>query len=86
MKPKRIDFDLDTPDPDGFADDNESVTAVLTFPEGPLGEFIFIYAPGAGSNVNDGFGSHLSHTLGGKGISSVRFQFPYYGGSSPQAG
>ncbi|MEE8158573.1 MAG: alpha/beta family hydrolase [Dehalococcoidia bacterium] len=46
-------------------------------PDGPLGEFIFIYAPGAGSNVNDGFGSHLSHTLGAKGISSVRFQFPY---------
>lgn len=55
----------------------QTVTAVLTLPDGPLGEFMFIYAPGAGSNVNDGFGSHLSHTLGGKGISSVRFQFPY---------
>jgi len=55
----------------------QTVTAVLTLPEGPLGEFMFIYAPGAGSNVNDGFGSHLSHTLGAKGISTVRFQFPY---------
>jgi len=55
----------------------QTVTAVLTLPDGPLGEFMFIYAPGAGSNVNDGFGSHLSHTLDGKGISSVRFQFPY---------
>ena len=57
--------------------EGQTVTAVLTMPDGPLGEFIFIYAPGAGSNVNDGFGSHLSHTLGAKGISSVRFQFPY---------
>ena len=38
---------------------------------------MFIYAPGAGSNIRDVFGSHLSSTLAAKGISSVRFQFPY---------
>lgn len=38
---------------------------------------MFIYTPGAGSNVHDAFGSHTCRTLATGGISSVRFQFPY---------
>ena len=37
----------------------------------------FIYAPGAGSNINDPFGQFLSDRLAAKGITTVRFQFPY---------
>ena len=36
-----------------------------------------IYAPGAGSNINDPFGAFLSDYLAEAGISMVRFQFPY---------
>ena len=38
---------------------------------------MFIYAPGAGSNINDPFGAFLSDRLAEEGISTVRFQFPY---------
>jgi predicted alpha/beta-hydrolase family hydrolase len=37
----------------------------------------FIYAPGASANLHDPFGSHLAATLPPRGVSLVRFQFPY---------
>jgi predicted alpha/beta-hydrolase family hydrolase len=36
-----------------------------------------IYAPGAGSNLDDPFGAFLADRLANAGIASVRFQFPY---------
>lgn len=44
-----------------------------------------VYAPGAGSNLNDPFGTFLGGYLPSHGISVVRFQFPYMeqGGRSP---
>ena len=36
-----------------------------------------IYAPGAGSNLRDGFGARLAEALPANGVSLVRFQFPY---------
>ena len=38
---------------------------------------MLVYAPGAGSNLNDPFGRYLAQHLAGAGISTVRFQFPY---------
>ena len=53
------------------------VTVVRTMPDTEPAHCLFIYAPGAGSNVNDPFGSYLSHRLAHSGLVSVRFQFPY---------
>jgi len=53
------------------------VTALLTLPEGAPAQTYLIYAPGAGSNVNDPFGAYLSQRLPVEGIALVRFQFPY---------
>ena len=57
--------------------DRSTVTAVRTPPEHPSHEWLFIYAPGAGANVNDGFGRYVCRHLAGHGIAAVRFQFPY---------
>ena len=38
---------------------------------------LFIYAPGAGSNINDPFGGHLALELPKHAIECWRFQFPY---------
>ena len=53
-----------------------SISALRTAPESGSGD-CFIYAPGAGSNLADGFGAYLSGRLTEAGISCVRFQFPY---------
>ena len=37
----------------------------------------FIYAPGAGSNINDSFGRALSEAFASSGVEVIRFQFPY---------
>src|SRR3954465_5304716 len=37
----------------------------------------FVYAPGAGSNLNDGFGAYLAARLPQAGVDLWRFQFPY---------
>ena len=37
----------------------------------------FVYAPGAGSNLQDPFGQRLAERLPDAGIALVRFQFPY---------
>ena len=53
-----------------------SVTAIRAAAKGDAG-WTFVYAPGAGSNVNDPFGRHLCDALGARGVTAVRFQFPY---------
>jgi len=55
----------------------ESVTAVRTAPTGQPSGWTFIYAPGAGSNINDRFGRALSDAFSSQGVEVVRFQFPY---------
>jgi uncharacterized protein len=37
----------------------------------------FVYAPGAGANLNDAFGAYLASVLPGAGVDLWRFQFPY---------
>ena len=53
-----------------------TVSAIRTSPDGDA-RFTFVYAPGAGSNINDPFGQYLSARLPAAGASLVRFQFPY---------
>lgn len=53
-----------------------SVTAIRADPEGDSG-WQFIYAPGAGSNVHDQFGTFACRMLAGREVATVRFQFPY---------
>jgi predicted alpha/beta-hydrolase family hydrolase len=52
-----------------------SITAVRT--PAKSARWSLIYAPGAGSNIDDPFGAHLARTLPAAGITVVRFQFPY---------
>jgi len=40
-----------------------SVTAIRTMPDAQPARSLFIYAPGAGSNNNDAFGSYLSQRM-----------------------
>ena len=54
-----------------------SVTTVRTMPDTEPVHYLFIYAPGAGTNANDPFGRYLSQRLVQEGFASVRFQFPY---------
>jgi predicted alpha/beta-hydrolase family hydrolase len=51
------------------------ITAMRTPPAGAPA-WTFIYAPGAGSNLHDPFGNHLSELLPALGVAVVRFQFP----------
>ncbi len=51
------------------------VSAVLTSAEAM--RWLFVYAPGAGSNVNDPFALHLGKVLPQQGIGVLRFQFLY---------
>jgi predicted alpha/beta-hydrolase family hydrolase len=53
------------------------VIVIQTAPEGPQAKWQFIYAPGAGSNVNDPFGTYACQALAAHGIPAARFQFPY---------
>jgi len=54
-----------------------SVTAIRTDAEGGRGDTLVAYAPGAGSNVHDPFGTFLCRKLASRGVACVRFQFPY---------
>ncbi len=56
--------------------DRGTVTAVRHDADGDAG-WTFIYAPGAGSNIEDPFGRHVCGALAARGVTSVRFQFPY---------
>src|SRR5437899_7776826 len=53
-----------------------SVTAVRSAPSGAM-RWLFAYAPGAGSNVDDPFGVYASDALAAHGVAVVRIQFPY---------
>jgi predicted alpha/beta-hydrolase family hydrolase len=53
------------------------VTAIRTEPEGAAAGWLFVYAPGAGSNAHDPFGVYACRWLAGEGIAAVRLQFPY---------
>ena len=53
----------------------QSVTAVRHDVRGAA--WTVLYAPGAGSNINDPFGVYLCERLAGSGIASARIQFPY---------
>lgn len=57
--------------------DRGSVTAIRSLPEGRAPDWLFVYAPGAGSNVHDPFGSRLGRDLAARGLACARFQFPY---------
>ncbi|MDP3767099.1 MAG: alpha/beta family hydrolase [Dehalococcoidia bacterium] len=57
--------------------DGGSVTAVCASPQGGQRDWLFVYAPGAGANLFEPFGRHLSQRLAVSGVTSVRFQFPY---------
>ena len=53
------------------------VSAIAGEPESSSSDWQFIYAPGAGSNVNDPFGRYICSFLASCGVMAVRFQFPY---------
>ena len=53
------------------------ITVLDTPPEGEPAGWTFVYAPGAGSNVHDPFGTFACRELAGRGVRAVRFQFPY---------
>ena len=57
--------------------DGKSVSAIRTPPKGKHAGWLFIYAPGAGSNMHDPFGAFASHELAAHGVEFVRIQFPY---------
>lgn len=57
--------------------DGRSVTAIRTEPDGAQRGWLFLYAPGAGSNVHDPFGRYCCRRLAGEGVACLRFQFPY---------
>jgi predicted alpha/beta-hydrolase family hydrolase len=52
-----------------------AVTAVRT--PAKAARWTFVYAPGAGSNIHDPFGAHAARQLETRGVTTVRFQFPY---------
>ena len=55
-----------------------AVTTVATYPADLQSiDWQLVYAPGAGSNVHDPFGAHLSHALAEQGMAALAFQFPY---------
>ena len=56
---------------------DRDVTAIRILPAKLSSGLLFIYAPGAGSNIDDLFRSYLSQRLFKDRIGSVRFQFPY---------
>lgn len=55
----------------------KTVTAILTGAEAARPDWLFVYAPGAGGGLTDGFGIFASETLATSGIATLRFQFPY---------
>jgi uncharacterized protein len=58
--------------------EGDSVTGTWsTPPDATQGGWVFGYAPGAGSNINDPFGTYAAPRLLEAGIATLRFQFPY---------
>ena len=58
------------------------VSAVTTEPDERRAAWRLVYAPGAGSGIDDPFGNYACRSLAEEGVSSVRFQFPYMEASS----
>lgn len=56
---------------------DRKVSGIWVLPENQASACTLVYAPGAGSNLQDPFGKHLAEHLAGAGITSMRFQFPY---------
>lgn len=54
-----------------------AVSAIETPAEGKSAGWTFVYAPGAGSNVRDPFGTFACRELASRGVRCVRIQFPY---------
>lgn len=52
-----------------------AITATRTPARGST--WTFVYAPGAGSNINDPFGAYAAAALARRRITTVWFQFPY---------
>ena len=57
-------------------EDSSDIEARRTNPAAQPG-WLFIYSPGAGSNIHDPFGKYLSEQLASADVACVRFQFPY---------
>ena len=56
----------------------ESVTGIWSaYPADTRFNYVFAYAPGASSNIDDPFGTFLANSLTKNGIATLRFQFPY---------
>ena len=53
------------------------MTEIRTPADAPDSGVVFIYAPGAGSNINDPFGAFLAPRLARMGVETWRFEFPY---------
>ena len=60
-----------------FTVGDREVSGLRVLPENQAPACTLVYAPGAGSNLQDPFGKYLAERLGGAGITTVRFQFPY---------
>ena len=56
--------------------DSGAITALVSQSTGDSG-WQFIYAPGAGSNVHDPFGTYACRALAEHGVECARFEFPY---------
>ena len=57
--------------------DGPTITAIQTSPDKEESGEVFVYAPGAGSNLHDPFGVYLCRQLASDEFTAVRFQFPY---------
>ena len=60
-----------------IVDEKRSVTALVIEPDGAANGVVFVYAPGAGSNVHDPFGRFTCDALANQGFTGIRMQFPY---------
>jgi predicted alpha/beta-hydrolase family hydrolase len=57
-------------------DGGQQVSAIWTEPESSA-LWTFVYAPGAGASLKDGFGIFAESRLAQEGMAMLRFQFPY---------
>jgi predicted alpha/beta-hydrolase family hydrolase len=62
------------------------VSVVTTEPETRLVSWRLVYAPGAGANIRDPFGTYAAMRLAEEGVQSARFQFPYQEAGSSRPG
>ncbi len=60
-----------------FSVKDRKFSGLRVLPANQASACTFVYAPGAGSNLQDPFGNYLAEHLPGAGITTLRFQFPY---------